>query len=113
RCVISLPGVPRELEYLYEQRVLPYLRQRYDLRGIIKARVLHTAGVGESQVDALIDDLEQLSNPTVGLLAHAGQVDIRITAKADSLEEADRLIQHTEKIIYQRLGSEIYGADEQ
>jgi len=113
RCVISLPGVPRELEYLYEQRVLPYLRQRYDLRGIIKARVLHTAGVGESQVDALIDDLEQLSNPTVGLLAHAGQVDIRITAKADSIEEADRLIQQTEQMIYQRLGREIYGTDEQ
>ncbi len=113
RCVISLPGVPRELEYLYEHRVLPYLRQRYDLRGIIKARVLHTAGVGESHVDALIDDLEQLSNPTVGLLAHAGQVDIRITAKADSPEEADRLIQQTEQVIYQRLGNEIYGTDEQ
>lgn len=113
RCVISLPGVPRELETLYQSRVLPYLRQRYDLRGVIKARVLHTAGVGESQVDVVIDDLEKLSNPTVGLLAHAGQVDIRITAKADSLEEADQLIEQTEQIIYERLGADIYGVDEE
>lgn len=112
-CVIALPGVPRELEHLYEHNVLPYLRQRYDLRGVIKARVLHTAGVGESHVDSLIDDLEKLSNPTVGLLAHAGQVDIRITAKADSLEEADQLIRQTEQIIQDRLGENIYGADEQ
>lgn len=113
RCVISLPGVPRELETLYQSRVLPYLRQRYDLRGVIKARVLHTAGVGESQVDVVIDDLEKLSNPTVGLLAHAGQVDIRITVKADSLEEADQLIEQTEQIVYERLGADIYGVDEE
>ena len=57
--IISLPGVPREMEYLMENAVLPYLRQRYELTGIIKARVLHTAGVGESQIDELIGDLER------------------------------------------------------
>ncbi len=109
--VISLPGVPREMEYLFENEVLPYLRRRFDLRGVIKARVLHTAGVGESQVDALIGDLEEGANPTVGLLAHAGQVDIRITAKADTVEEADRLIAGTEAELRRRLGVDIYGAD--
>jgi len=109
--IISLPGVPREMEYLMQNAVLPYLRRRYDLHGIIKARVLHTGGAGESQIDDLIGDLETLSNPTVGLLAHSGQVDIRITVKAESEAEADAMIRPLEDDIRQRLGHWIYGVD--
>ena len=92
KIIISLPGVPREMEYLMQNQFLPYLRQRFDLHGIIKARVIHTAGIGESQIDEMIGDLETLSNPTIGLLAHSGQVDVRITAKANSENEADQMI---------------------
>jgi competence/damage-inducible protein CinA-like protein len=109
--IFSLPGVPREMEYLMQHAVLPYLRKRYDLHGIIKARVLHTGGAGESQIDDLIGDLERLSNPTVGLLAHAGQVDIRITAKAESEVEADTMIHPIEEDIRRRLGQWVYGVD--
>lgn len=109
--IISLPGVPREMETLMGSAILPYLRQHFELRSIIKARVLHSAGVGESQIDDLIGDLEELSNPTVGLAAHSGQVDIRITAKAGTSEEADALIQPVEQTIRQRLGNWVYGAD--
>ena len=38
KTIISLPGVPREMEYLLEHTVLPYLRQRYHLTGTIKSR---------------------------------------------------------------------------
>jgi competence/damage-inducible protein CinA-like protein len=110
-CIASLPGVPREMEYLFTNAIAPYLREKYRLTGIIKARVLHTAGAGESVIDDLIGDLEKQSNPTVGLLAHPGQVDVRITAKADSAAEADRLIAVMEQEIRQRLGDSIYGAD--
>jgi competence/damage-inducible protein CinA-like protein len=110
--IISLPGVPREMEYLVKRAVIPYLRQRFDLQGTIKARVLHTVGVGESQIDDLIADLEALSNPTVGLAAHSGQVDVRITAKAESVTAADDLILPVEAAIRQRLGNWIYGADQ-
>jgi nicotinamide-nucleotide amidase len=113
RSIISLPGVPREMEYLTENFVLPYLKQRYQLKGTILARVLHCAGVGESQVDEWIADLETYTNPTVGLLAHPGQVDIRITAKADSKKEAEQLIDQLSQEVYQRLGQSIYGEDQQ
>ncbi len=111
--IISLPGVPREMEYLMHQAVLPYLRRRFNLKGVIKSRVVHTAGVGESQIDDLIGDLERMSNPTVGLAAHSGQVDVRITAKADSEEEAWALIRPVEEEVRQRLGNWVYGADEE
>ncbi len=111
KCVISLPGVPREMEYLAEHEVFPYLRARYHLTGLIKARILHTAGMGESVIDEHIGEFETLANPTVGLAAHYGVVDIRITAKAGSEEEADSLIARVETAIREKLGDTIYGAD--
>ncbi len=109
KIVVSLPGVPRELEHLVENAVLPLLREKYHLGGLIKALVIHTAGVGESQVDEWIGDLETLANPTVGLRAHAGRVDIRVTAKATSPSEADALIQPVLEKIKSRLSDAIFG----
>lgn len=111
KCIISLPGVPREMEYLAENEVFPYLRKAYQLKGLIKTRILHTAGIGESLIDEQIDSLEKMKNPTVGLAAHAGRVDIRITAKADTEDSADQLIAGVEQTIRAQLGEDIYGAD--
>jgi nicotinamide-nucleotide amidase len=111
-CIIAaMPGVPREMEYLLDHTILPYLKQKFSLQGTIKAYILHTAGVGESQIDEWISELEESRNPTVGLLAHAGQVDIRVTAKADSVDEADRLIDQMAATIRERLGDHIFGSN--
>jgi competence/damage-inducible protein CinA-like protein len=112
KCLIALPGVPREMEYLAENQVFPYLRQRYNLSGTIKARTLHVAGMGESIIDEQVGEFELLANPTVGLAAHYGMVDVRITAKAASSAKADELIADVEKTIRERLGQAVYGADE-
>jgi competence/damage-inducible protein CinA-like protein len=109
--VISLPGVPAEMAYLLEAEVLPYLRTAFKLRGVIKARVIRVAGVGESWLDEHIGDLEQLSNPTVGLSAHPGRVDIRITAKAGTDMEAEEMIWGIQATLQQRLKDRIYGVD--
>ena len=111
--IIALPGVPREMEHLMENEIIPYLHRRLDLRSVIKTRLIHTAGAGESQIDDLIGDLEVFSNPTVGLAAHSGQVDVRITAKGKTDEEADLLIRSVEQELRKRLEEWIYGADEE
>jgi nicotinamide-nucleotide amidase len=113
QCVISLPGVPREMKFLFVESVVPYLREKYQLGGkIIKARVLRTAGIGESLLDEAIGtDLLQASNPTVGLAAHSGQVDVRITAKADSEADADAMIAATELQLRERIGKYVFGTD--
>jgi len=111
--VISLPGVPREMKYLLEHAVIPYLRERFNLTRIIKTRILRTVGIGESAVDAALLDLMTLSNPTVGLAAHTGQTDIRITAKADSEAAADAMITAVEAQIRVRLGEYIYGLEKE
>jgi competence/damage-inducible protein CinA-like protein len=110
--VISLPGVPAELIVLLHDEVIPYLKKRLDLRAVIKARIVKTSGVGESWLDNEIGDLELLSNPTVGLAAHPGRVDIRITAKGQNEGEVDEMLWKMEATLRQRLGNAIYGIDE-
>lgn len=107
--VISLPGVPREMKYLLDHAVIPYLREHFGLTSIIKARVLRTAGIGESIIDDLIGDLMTLPNPTVGLAAHTGQTDIRITAKATDETTANMMIEDVERQVRERVGEYIYG----
>lgn len=109
--IISLPGVPHEMQYLMEHEVLPWLRARYGLTGVIKSRILHTCGIGESAIDAQIGDLMQLSNPTVGTAAHLGQTDVRVAAKAESVAQAEALIAPVERVLRERLGEFIYGVD--
>ncbi|MDY6868112.1 MAG: hypothetical protein SVT56_09435, partial [Chloroflexota bacterium] len=58
-------------------------------------------------------DLEENVNPTVGLLAHPGQVDIRVTAKAPSEAEALALSEPVVQELQNRLGDNIYGQDEE
>lgn len=112
RCVISLPGVPREMEHLLVTRVLPYLRERYGLKGEIRLRVLKVVGLGESRIGELLSDfMEKGRNPTVGTLAHLGQVDVRIAAKGSDAEAAERLIEPVEAAIKHRLGDLVFGAD--
>jgi nicotinamide-nucleotide amidase len=110
--VISLPGVPQEMEHVLHESVIPYLQKRFKLDEIIKVRVLHCSGLGEGMIDEKIADLETLSNPTVGLAAHTGVVDIRIAAKAKSESEANEMIAKVEIDVRERLGSIVFGADE-
>ncbi len=113
KLVIALPGVPAELEYLLENAVLPFLRTRIEVRAVIKSRTIRTAGIGESWIDERIQDLERMTNPTVGLAAHPGRVDIRITAKAPSEMEADEMLWGIEATLRQRIGDRIYGTDDE
>ena len=108
-CIISLPGVPRELEYMMKNTVVPLLIERMGGAKVTKIKVLRTCAVGESNIDRGIGDLMTSGNPTVGLAAHAGQTDVRITAKADTEAEADALIAPMEAELRQRLGVAIYG----
>ena len=112
-CVISLPGVPRELEYMMEHTVVPILIERMGGKKVMKIRILRTCAVGESDVGRAIDDLMNSGNPTVGLAAHAGQTDVRITAKADSTEEAESLIAGMEAKVRGRLGVAVYGVEKE
>lgn len=110
--VISLPGVPREMKYLMGESVLPLLLRKYEL-GVIVARTLRTAGIGESSLDDKIGtDILSERNPSVGLAAHHGAVDVRVTAKADSRAKALALLDQMQARLMQRIGEDVFGVDD-
>lgn len=111
--ILSIPGVPFEMEYLMENTVIPYLRKRFDLKQqVIQYKVLRSCGLGESAIGLQIEDLmKESKNPVVGTLASIGDIKIRITAKADHPKEASSLIEKMEQEIRNRLGILIYGVD--
>ena len=112
--VFALPGVPFELKWLFDNEVAPYLRRKFDLKETITYRVLKIADLGESSVDDRIGHLiANSSNPTVGVLAHPGQVDVRIAAKASSAEESAKLIAPVEHEVRKLLGNHVFAVDEE
>ena len=111
--IICMPGVPREMKRMMADWVLPYLQGRTSGgRMIISARILHTAGIGESSIDDRIGDLMTVGNPTIGLAAHLGRVDIRLAAQAATPEEAQAMLAALEAEVRERLNPWIYGVDD-
>jgi len=113
RLIIALPGVPKELKYILNKEVVPYLKKHFHLnQELITSKVLKVTGMGESKVDSQIKDLiDTNTNPSVGILASPGDITIRITAYAKSAMEADDLIRPIERKIRSRLGTNIYGVN--
>jgi nicotinamide-nucleotide amidase len=113
--ILSIPGVPSEMKFLMEMTVIPFLRKRFDLQQeVLQYKVLRTCGLGESGIGAQIGDLMKGSeNPSVGTLASIGDIKIRITARAKDPDEASRLISDMEREIRRRLGTLIYGENDE
>ena len=101
------------MRYIIGERAIPIIQEKFDLGDVIRTRVLKTCGLGESRVDQMIGDLFRNSvNPSIGVLAHPGQVDVRITARAKSISEAEKMTDEMEKEINAILGDSIYGIGE-
>lgn len=107
--VILLPGPPRELVPMFTEYVVPYLSARCD--STIHSHTVGVFGVPESVVDERLHDLMQGENPTVAPYAKDGEVVLRITAKAETTEQADALCAPVIDQIRERLGAAVYGVD--
>ena len=112
--IVCMPGVPIELETMLMEGILPYLREKFGLQGVLRYRVLKVCGMGESRVDAAIGDLIVSSeNPKIGLLASPEAVQIRISAHAEDQESAEGLIEGMDRRIRDRLPGWVMGVDEE
>lgn len=112
KSAILLPGPPNELVPLFMNKVYPYLQK---LRPeMICSQMVKICGIGESQVeDKLLDLINKQTNPTIATYAKTGEVHLRVTAKAVSQEEADKLIKPVVKEIKKRFGDCVYSTKEE
>ena len=108
--VLMLPGPPRECEMMFRHRAVPYLKKLTD--GVIASRTVKTFGIGESAVeDQLRDLMNALHNPTLAPYAKPTGTELRITAHAQTEEEAFALIAPVEEQVKAILGDYVIGVD--
>ena len=108
--VVMLPGPPRECLPMFRERAAAWLAGLSE--GVIRSRTLRVFGMGESAVESLLRErMNGLTNPTLAPYAKEGEVELRITAKADSPQAADALIVPVEEEVRALLGDLVYGAD--
>src|SRR3990172_3125252 len=106
-----MPGPPSERTRMWEKEVEPRLREMAGGQ-ILVARTLKTVGVGESHIDEMLSPLLKSTNPSIGIYARPDGVQARIAAKADTEEEAWRLIHPVEEEARRLLGPIVWGADD-
>ncbi|UPM49125.1 competence/damage-inducible protein A [Synechococcus sp. A10-1-5-1] len=111
--VLTFPGVPSEMKAMWQQTAAPWLRQSGLAAGVFASRMLHFWGVSESALAEEMADLLEQVNPTVAPYAGAGEVKLRITARAERQAEAEALLLPVEREIRSRTGQSCFGVDEQ
>lgn len=110
--VACMPGVPREMKPMLATYLLPFLRERFASTEAIYTRILHTIGIGESEIDHRIGELFRSSeNPKIAVLAHDYRADVKIMAKAASAAVAESMIAPLQSAVEQRLAGFVFGRD--
>jgi nicotinamide-nucleotide amidase len=112
KIAILLPGPGNEFCPMYLNSVKPYLEKKSGC--VIVSKTVKMCGIGESAVDEKIRDLtEKGENPTVAPYAKTGEVHVRITAKAETEKEANKLIKPVVREMKNRFGDFIYTTDDE
>lgn len=107
---ILLPGPPSEMHPMFDKEAMPRLKKNYAREHLLFSRVLRFYGIGESQLVTELDDLiNEQTNPTIAPYAKVGEVTLRLTAQADSKENAKEILDETEQLISKRVGQYLYG----
>ncbi len=110
KTVVSMPGVPYEMHKMWEEQVVPRIAQRVGA-GCIASRTLKLVGVGESHAEEAVGDLIHSTNPTLATYAKSDGIHLRLTAKAETNEEAERLLDTFEPRVRERVTEWVYGME--
>ncbi|MGA9773545.1 MAG: competence/damage-inducible protein A [Blastocatellia bacterium] len=108
KLVVLLPGPPRENQPMFDDFVLPELERMS--RGVRRAvRVLKVTGIGESQLDDKIAPIYgQYTNPTTTILFTDSELEIHLTATAESVARAEEIVEELTDKLEEAIGQSVY-----
>ncbi len=111
KILIMLPGPPYETQPMFEEYVLPFLKEKSGFT--IVSKVLHLSGIGESAAaEKIADIMSKSENPTVAPYAKPNEMIFRVSARAENEDNAKDIMKPVVDEIYKRLGDYIYGEDD-
>ncbi len=109
--IMTFPGVPSEMHLMWEETAVPYLKSLGWGKQIIYSHTLRFWGIGESALAEKVAPFFHLANPTVAPYASKGEVRLRVSARAPSQAEAEKLIQPVVEQLIQIAGADYFGAN--
>ena len=110
KIVVMIPGPPKECNAMFRESALPYLRKLSE--ELIVSHSVRIFGLCESSVDDIFaEEMNRMTNPTMAPYAKECDCLLQITAKAKSVDEAEKMIAPVMEHVMQRLGDVVYGVD--
>ncbi|HKR59097.1 MAG TPA: competence/damage-inducible protein A [Pyrinomonadaceae bacterium] len=106
--IALLPGPPREMRPMFESQVLPRLVEKAGAVRVVR-RLIRVAGLGESAVDEKIAPIYmQYENPQTTILFNKSEIEIHLTAKGRTEEDAERLLDDLSLRLEEALGHSVF-----
>lgn len=110
KCIICMPGVPREMKAMFVKSVKPYLLKKVDAH--IFSRSVKVFGVGESLTETmLLPFIDGQTDPTIATYAKEGVVEVRITSKRRTQKEAEAAVDKMLSGVMEVLGDSVFTCD--
>jgi nicotinamide-nucleotide amidase len=116
KVIYAVPGVPHEMRDMVERVIIPDLIARSGETAVIASRVLRTWGDSESglneRLQPLINELDRSPNTTLAFLASGWEgIKVRLTAKAETKDAVDTLLNSWEQRVREVVGDIVFGVD--
>jgi nicotinamide-nucleotide amidase len=111
--IMTFPGVPSEMYRMWQDTAVPFLKSQGWGKDTIYSEMMRFRGIGESALAEKVAHLFDAQNPTVAPYAGQGEVRLRISAKASSLEAASTMIRPVAEEIKQIAGLDYFGSDQE
>jgi len=116
KVVFAVPGVPHEMQDMFERGILPELKRRSGDASVIASRILLTWGESESGLNERLDDviaqLDAAGNPTLAFLASGWNgLKVRLTAKAADAAGCGVLLDELEVRVRAEIDEIVFGVD--
>ncbi|MEI7592826.1 MAG: competence/damage-inducible protein A [Actinomycetes bacterium] len=116
--IYAVPGVPYEMKEMITGTVLPDLQRRAGVQAVIASRTLRTWGHSESGLAEILEpriaELDELGHATIAFLASGIEgLKVRITAKAATVEEVDRILDAEVTTVASILGDVVFSVDDE
>lgn len=112
KTIICLPGPPREMTRMFQQKVRPFLEEKSNQ--VIYYKVLRTFGIGESTLETCLSGLiDAQTDPTLATYAKEGECSLRIASKRHTIEEAQVAVEEMIQDVNKVVGQYVYSYDDE
>ena len=112
KIIVTMPGPPREMKWMWENHVKPYLLSFSDKA--LYYKLIRTFGIGESKLETvLLPLIDGQTDPTIATYAKEGESSLRIASQRGSIEEAENAVNSMLEQVKAIIGEYIYSTEDE